>query len=521
MKKLSFCILLGFSVLLCNTVFFSCSDDKRNKSHALVPLENIERGRVLATKYCQSCHLLPDPSLLNSKSWEDGVLPNMGPYLGIFHYDFKLYPSGRRDPNLPANFYPSEPVISYVDWQYIIDYYTSLSPDSLLPQAKKNIRESFLQFQVDTPKIKLVDPALSLVKIEKNQLVVGDMQSQTLYRFDKKLQLIDSTSFQGTPVEMIPAGDKYLICNVEYINPNNASLGKLQYVSLSNGKLQTGPSIIDSLQRPVQFVEADLNNDKRMDYVVCEFGFNTGNLSWIENLGSNKFQRHLIKPIAGATKAIVEDYNKNGLPDLWVLFAQGNEGVFLFTNKGSGKFSEQQVLKFPPAYGSTYFEMTDFNGDGWKDIIYTCGDNADYSPVLKPYHGVYIFLNDGNNHFRQEFFYPINGCYKAMPRDFDKDGDLDIAAISFFADYVHQPEEGFIYLENKGDFKFDAFSSKETQRGRWLTMDAGDIDGDGNLDIVLGNFTYSLALLHSTYDWKKGPPFLVLRNIGKKDMLTK
>ncbi len=52
--------------------------------------------------------------------------------------------------------------------------------------------------------------------------------------------------------------------------------------------------------------------------------------------------------------------------------------------------------------------------------------------------------------FNQKYFFPINGCYKAMARDFDGDGDLDIATISFFADYEHQPEEGFVYLENKG-----------------------------------------------------------------------
>ena len=29
--------------------------------------------------------------------------------------------------------------------------------------------------------------------------------------------------------------------------------------------------------------------------------------------------------------------------------------------------------------GSSYFELDDFNGDGFKDILYTCGDNADYT----------------------------------------------------------------------------------------------------------------------------------------------
>ena len=163
------------------------------------------------------------------------------------------------------------------------------------------------------------------------------------------------------------------------------------------------------------------------------------------------------------------------MPDIWALFAQGNEGIFLFTNKGGGAFDTKQVLSFPPYYGSSSFELDDFNGDGYKDIIYTCGDNADYSVILKPYHGVYIYLNDGKNNFKQRYFYPINGCYKAIAKDFDGDGDLDIATIAFFADYVHQPEEGFIYFKNvskqpigQTDLTFQPYSITAGKLGRWL-----------------------------------------------------
>jgi hypothetical protein len=129
---------------------------------------------------------------------------------------------------------------------------------------------------------------------------------------------------------------------------------------------------------------------------------------------------------------------------------------------------------------------------------------------------VYIFINDKTNHFTQKFFFPINGCYKAVARDFDNDGDLDIATISFFADYEKQPEEGFVYLENEGNYKFQPYSNPAAQAGRWLTMDVGDTNGDGKLDLILGNFSVGPTLRKAGIDWTLGPPFIILENTGKR-----
>lgn len=128
---------------------------------------------------------------------------------------------------------------------------------------------------------------------------------------------------------------------------------------------------------------------------------------------------------------------------------------------------------------------------------------------------MYIFINDKSNHFTQKFFYPIDGCYKAIARDYDGDGDLDIATISFFADYEKQPEEGFVYFENEGNFNFQPYALKGTQVGRWLTMDAGDFNGDGKTDLILGNFSVGPSMMQHKVDWKLAPPFIILKNKGK------
>ncbi len=73
-----------------------------------------------------------------------------------------------------------------------------------------------------------------------------------------------------------------------------------------------------------------------------------------------------------------------------------------------------------------------------------------------------------------------------VSRDYDKDGETDIAAVSYFPDYAKSPRESFFCFENKnGTFTANAFGTCISRR--WLTMDADDVDDDGDIDLALGN----------------------------------
>jgi hypothetical protein len=99
-----------------------------------------------------------------------------------------------------------------------------------------------------------------------------------------------------------------------------------------------------------------------------------------------------------------------------------------------------------------------------------------------------------------------------MPVDINHDGKMDLAAISFFADYEHHPNEGFLLLRNEGSNHFKAFTdSSFASLGRWICMDAKDINGDGKTDIILGNMAAkpgnNTALMMK---WMNGPEFIAL-----------
>ncbi len=126
-----------------------------------------------------------------------------------------------------------------------------------------------------------------------------------------------------------------------------------------------------------------------MDLLICGFGFNNGYLGWLEPDSS---QPNILMPFPGAIKAYIRDENGDGRPDIWALFAQGDESIWYLENAGHGRFKPERVLRFRTAYGSSSFTAArTCDHDGREDIIYTCGDNADNSRVLKNYHGVYIF----------------------------------------------------------------------------------------------------------------------------------
>jgi hypothetical protein len=112
------------------------------------------------------------------------------------------------------------------------------------------------------------------------------------------------------------------------------------------------------------------------------------------------------------------------------------------------------------------------------------------------------------------------GALGARAADFDNDGDLDIAAISFYPDFANDKRESFVYLQNSGDLQFDAYTSDALNRGRWVTIDAGDLDGDDDIDIILGAGNVQTGMLAYLDLWRelaeKGPAVLVLQNVAPK-----
>ena len=449
-------------------------------------------GKALAKRYCQMCHLFPDPGLLDKHTWTNDVLPNMGMRLGIKYEGkdpYKTLDAADTKITRDLNIYPEAPLISKSDWKRIVTYYEQEAPDKL-PMPQRTVEVDTTQMPFAPHFLKVGDaklPKISLLKFNghTSELYIGDYQSLYALKWSGK---ITGNWKINSPASHIEFKKDFppLISTIGEFGPSDKKTGLLSSLYINENQDQYNWDVYFSdLKRPVYFATGDLNMDNNLDLVVCNFGNYQGSLSWFEDLEQTK--EHVLSELPGARRVEFKDMNGDQKPDIVALMAQAYEQLVIYYNQGNNVFKRKKVLEFSPAHGVSYFEMADFNGDGHEDVLISNGDNWDFSTIEKPYHGLRIYLNDTKDNFRETFFYPLYGCSKAMARDFDKDGDLDIVATSFYTD-LKDPKESFVYLTNHGELNFSASFIPEAAYGKWMTMEVGDINNDGLLDVMLGSF---------------------------------
>jgi hypothetical protein len=458
--------------------------------------EDLDGGQ-LARLHCGSCHQFPEPERLDKQTWRDRVLPHMAYRMGVKDPEHEIRFTMQEVQQLrQAGMYPLQPLVDSLTWRKIVDYYFQEAPDSLPSQKNKPAARLGLdQFAVKEVDLGLNNGALTCMlhwAPTQGLLYVGDGRNQ-LFRVNGSGEALDRFRFQSPPlsVHVDDKGGAYVLA-VGHFHPNDEPLGQLCYLTPEG---QVHP-LIEGLPRSVDMAFADLDGDGQEDFILCGFGNYSGRLSWFRNLGNHQFEENILVNTPGAVKTYALDFNGDGRTDILTLLAQGDERILVHFNQGRGKFREERLLRFDPVFGSVYFEPVDFDADGDLDLLYVNGDNADYSFDLKPYHGIRLYRNDGNNRFEEAFFFPLYGAFKATAADFDADGDPDIAAIAFFPDFEKAPEESFVYLENVSDGKdgpvqFAPATFEASPRGRWITMESADFDGDGRQDIALGSFTFA------------------------------
>ncbi len=479
-----------------------------------------EQAVALYENHCGSCHLLPHPTDLTKVIWREKVLPEMAARMGIFEngYDpVKGLSKIEKAAIAQAHAYPTQPILPKKDWERIKNYILNLAPDSLEENISKvqNLASVGLPLTQFSPQSVVLGGRtgsfISYLGFDGKQFLAGDVSGHLMVEGKPGEPEVIFTG-TSTIVDFTMQNGRSFITEIGEMPPTQQVLGHLTV--LENGK----PILLqDSLHRPVNALVKDLDGDGKNEIVVCEYGHYTGRLTLLKEAAGNRFERKTLLNLPGALRTEAKDMDGDGKLDLVVLMAQGDEGIFILFQKNKLQFDAERVLRFSPVWGTSWMEVVDYEGDGDMDIVTVQGDNADFSFVNKPYHGLRIFINDGRNHFTESYFKPIYGATRLLAQDFDQDGDLDFAVTAYFPDYVGSPTQSFVYLENRaaGKFDFATRSFPEAVAGRWLVMSSGDLDGDGDMDMAFGSFPHSPTPTPQKFvaDWQKtGIDLMILKN---------
>ena len=146
----------------------------------------------------------------------------------------------------------------------------------------------------------------------------------------------------------------------------------------------------------------------------------------------------------------------------------------IYTNNGSGIFTNRPPFTGAPANNSTDAVLGDLDGDG----------NLDAFVVNSSGHQNQIYINDGNGVFTNRLPFtgaPANNSFKAALGDLDGGGDLD----AFVANSGQQNQ---IYTnDGSGGFTRAAAFTRVALTNLSRGVALGDLDGDGNLDAFVVN----------------------------------
>jgi hypothetical protein len=286
-----------------------------------------------------------------------------------------------------------------------------------------------------------------------------------------------------------------LVADLGDPEPSDVQLGTVVLLKRTGSREFEVVPLTGKMGRVADARAADFDSDGDLDIIIGEFGWRKlGSLVYLENVSDANqliFEPRTLDPRHGAIHVPIVDLNSDGKPDFLALLSQEHEVVEAFINLGNGEFTIKEVYSAPhPQWGSSGMELIDFDGDGDQDVLATNGDTLD-DMRLKAYHGIFWLENEGQFPFRYHRIDDYYGVHRAEAGDLDGDGDLDIVASSFLPGLSDEARErlqieGLVWYEQTetGAFEKRVFGEVACD---FPTLELGDINGDGLLDVITGN----------------------------------
>ena len=464
-------------------------------------------GQGLAAITCTLCHTLPSPGQLPPEEWPY-LLAWMGVYVGY-------PPEIEINRNLIAPcFVPPEPRISRAQFDAIRRYYLEQSAVQYhLPPSrpKPPVAPWFEPVPVELPArvvcMVAIDPT-------NHALLMGSSRPSALYVMQQGALLSKSVPSEPVSFERLGPVQRFgLMGNFTIDNRE----GQILDLDTRDGHRDT-PA--DNQPRVVDHCTADLDGDGLDDLVVCGFGdYPVGRVGIFWG-GDDKRHEQILFEEPGAVWCGLSDLDGDGRKDIVIAIGSNRPRLLAFVNQGHRQFEQQTLVTRPVGWGYNRCLLTDWDGDGKQDIVEVCGNNIELrGRPLKPWHDFRVLHNDGHFQFHEVLFEPIPGAMDVAAGDFDGDGRIDLAVTAFCPDWRDEFPTTFLLLMRQPDGTVKRFGLEDRFWNRWMRIAAGDAQGDGRVDLLLGAAEVPVAvpaehLARSQQLMQQKTSALLLRNRG-------
>jgi len=278
-------------------------------------------------------------------------------------------------------------------------------------------------------------------------------------------------------------------------------------------------AVLDGGKGSNAIVSGDFNDDTLMDVVLAN-QYDNNLYLFLQNPGTGLSYEKSLTVLGNPVSVVAANLNTDTLADLAILTTTPSAVSFFFQSSGlpsTELYSRSLVTDF------STIAAGDLNGDGAEDLVLLSRTSSVASGFMQP------TPSEGQWPYEPDFMFPTGaGPRNALIGQIDTDTDSDLVIAAAREDWSGSCLAVYVGA-------YDGFSNGNATawtNAYWQAtkIDAGDIDGDDNEDLVLlypsvSSFGYLLSFSGTTQSWNPGyqPTELVVTDVdgdGTDEVVT-